>query len=272
MTIRVWGQPAAQAHGAIDAAFARITHVHDRMSFQCPGSDVSRLNRAGIGERLRIDPETVAVLRQAQAVARAARGVFDPTVAGDLVREGLLPAPAGARPPDPRATFDDVVLAEDGVVSLSRALWLDLSGIAKGHAVDRAIAALAEAGVTEACVNAGGDLRAIGRACPVALRTGFPDEALAVVTLEDGSLASSGGRAESRHAAAGQHRNGVLRMPTVPGRFACVLAQTCAVADALTKVVLALGLGAGDVLAGFGATAHLREPDGSWHALGCAAG
>lgn len=267
VTVRVGGLPAGRAHAAIDAAFSRIAHVHDRMSFHSSGSDVSRLNRAGAGACLRIDPETYAVLQQAQSVARASRGVFDPTVAADLVRVGRLPAPQGGSPPDPEARWDDVVL-EGGIVRLRRTLWLDLGGIAKGHAVDRAVAALVAAGVEEACVEAGGDLRVIGPPCPVALRTGFADEALAVVRVADGSLASSGGHADARHAAAGRHRDGALRMPAVAERFACVLAPSCAVADALTKVVLALGAGAGEALARFGAVAHLREPDGTWHALG----
>lgn len=271
MTVRVRGLPEGRAHAAVDAAFARVAEVQDRMSFYCPGSDVSRLNRAAPGECLRVDPETYAVLEQAQAIAHASHGVFDPTVAGDLVREGRLPGPEGARPPDPEARWHDVLLEEDGTVSLRRALWLDLGGIAKGHAVDRAMAALVEAGVTDACVDAGGDLRVVGPACPVSLRTGFTDETLAVVRLEDGSLASSGGCAEARHAAIGRHRDGAWRTPTTEGRFACVVAQSCAVADALTKVVLALGASAGGTLARFGATAHLREPDGTWHTIGALA-
>ena len=271
VAIRVGGQSAARAHAAIDAAFARIARIHARMSFQDGESDVSRLNQAWPGERLRVDPETYAVLDRARVIARASRGVFDPTIAGDLVGRGRLPAPREARPPDPSARWDDLILEGRGEVSLRRPVWIDLSGIAKGHAVDRAVAALAEAGVTEACVEAGGDLRVLGAAQRVALRTGFPDEAVAVVEIADGSLASSGGRADPRRAADDQHGDGLGRGPIPPGRFASVVARDCAVADALTKVVLALGPASGTVLRRFGAAAHLREPDGAWRAVGDAA-
>lgn len=268
VTIRVGGLSGPPAHHAVDAAFARIAQIHDRMSFQSLGSDVSRLNRAPAGVRIGVDPETYAVLERVQILARASEGVFDPTVAGDLVLEGRLAGPKGARLPDPEARWDDIVLEGRGEVRLRRPLWLDLSGIAKGHAVDRAVAALEQAGVAEACVDAGGDLRVVGEECPVSLRTGFPDEVVALVRIEDGSLASSGGRPDPRNAADGQHRDGACRGAVVRGRFACVLAQSCAVADALTKVVLARGPGSEAVLAQFGAAAHLREPDGTWRALG----
>lgn len=268
VAIRVGGLPAARAHAAIDAAFGRIAHIHARMSFQDDGSDVSRLNRAGAGEGLRIDPETYAVLERAQAIARASRGAFDPTVAGDLVGAGRMAAPEGARPPDPLARWDDILLEGGGAVRWRRPAWIDLSGIAKGHAVDRAVAALAESGAVQAYVEAGGDLRILGGEQPVALRTGFSDSNVAVVRIADGSLASSGGRPDPGMAAEGQHCDGAKRRLVPTGRFACVVARDCAVADALTKVVLALGPASATVLDRFGAMAHLREPDGLWSALG----
>lgn len=271
VAIRVGGLSAARAHAVIDAAFGRIAHIQARMSYHDGDSDVSRLNQARAGARLRVDPETYAVLKRAKAVARVSRGVFDPTVAADFVGAGRMSAPEGARPPDPLARWDDIILEGGGEVRLRRAAWIDLSGIAKGHAVDRAVAALSEGGAAQACVEAGGDLRILGSEQPVALRTGFPDRDVAVVRIADGSLASSGGHADPRQAAGGRHCDGVGRGAIPPGRFACVVARDCAVADALTKVVLALGPASMAVLDRFDAAAHLREPDGRWVALGSTA-
>lgn len=267
VAIRVEGLPESRAHAALDTAFAVIARVHARMNYHAPDSDVARLNRAEPGAWIPVAVETGAVLALAQRIARHSGGAFDPTVAGDLVREGCLPAPAGARPPDPGARWHDLVV-EGEAVRLRRPLWLDLSGIAKGYAVDRAVALLGAFGAQAACVDAGGDLRLFGRSQGVALRTGYPDEAVPVVRLEGGGLACSGGRPDPRNAADGQHRDGRTRRTAGGGRFACVLAETCAVADALTKVVLALGPASDPVLGEFAAAAHLREADGTWHALG----
>jgi thiamine biosynthesis lipoprotein len=270
VAIRVEGLSESRAHAAIDTAFAVIARVHDRMNFHSGDSDVARLNRAEPGARVPVAVETHAVLTLAQRIARISGGAFDPTVASDLVREGRIPAPAQARPPDPEARWYDIVV-EDDDVHLRRPLWLDLSGIAKGYAVDRAVALLGAFGAKAACVDAGGDLRLFGRPQGIALRTGFPEGTVPVVHLEGGGLACSGGGPDPRPAADGQHRHGATRGATEAGRFTCVLAGTCAVADALTKVVLALGPASGPVLREFDAAAHLRETDGRWHALGDAA-
>ena len=63
------------------------------MSFHEPDSDVSRLNRAGAGEPFSVDPQTFAVLDQARHMAEISGGIFDITVASDLVALGI-PAPA----------------------------------------------------------------------------------------------------------------------------------------------------------------------------------
>lgn len=270
VAIRVEGLPESRAHAAADLAFAVIGRVHARMNFHSLDSDVARLNRAEAGVRVPVASETGAVLTLAQRIARVSGGAFDPTVAGELVREERLPAPPQARPPDPAARWHDIVV-EDDEVHLRRPLWIDLSGIAKGYAVDRAVALLGAFGATGGCVDAGGDLRLFGRPERIVLRSGFPDATVPVVHLEGGALACSGGHPNPRHAADGQHRHGGTREPAARGRFACVLAGTCAVADALTKVVLALGPASGPVLDAFSAAAHLREPNGDWHALGAVA-
>ena len=267
VSIRVQGLPESRVHAAIDTAFAAAARVHTRMNFHSRDSDVARLNRAEAGARVPVAAETCAVLDLAQRIARASGGVFDPTVAADLVREGRLPAPAEARPPDPAARWHDIVVGDEEV-HLLKPLWLDLGGIAKGYAVDRAIVLLGAFGAKAARVDAGGDLRTFGQPETVALRTGFADDPLPVVRLEGCGVAGSGGRPDPRHAAGAQHRHGETRGPVVSGRFACVLAETCAVADALTKVVMAQGPASAPVLREFSATAYLREPEGGWRLLG----
>ena len=125
---------------------------------------------------------------------------------------------------------------------------IDFSGIAKGFAVDRAVDALRAAGVERGIVNAGGDLVAFGDAdVEVALRNpSDPSRVAAVVTLRDQAFASSGRVIDPSTG---------RPVPAIDG--ASVRASSCAIADALTKVVGVSGEAALPVLRHYGADALL---------------
>jgi len=160
--IRVEGLGSADAGCAIDRAFGEIAAVHRLMSFHEAGSDLGRLHRARIGARVSVDARTHDVLAWSLRIAAASAGAFDPTVAALQVERGRLPRPASAWRPQKLADWRDIELTGATQVRLARPLWIDLGGIAKGYAVDRAIEILVGAGATQACVNAGGDLRVAG--------------------------------------------------------------------------------------------------------------
>jgi thiamine biosynthesis lipoprotein len=276
VAVRVHGVTERRAHGAIERAFAAISEIQRLMSFQEAASDVSRINRDAARAPLTVHRHTYRVLTWAARIAQASDGIFDASVAGQLVQWGILAAPPAAPPADPSATFRDVELLSGGRVRLRRPLWLDLSGIAKGYAVDRAIAALAQSGITQACVNAGGDLRILGaHAERVALRSAVPHaDSLAMIEIAAGALATSSGHVTRRRHAnrwvsshvAGDTRHAIDARTTVS-----VLASRCVVADALTKVVLAEPHRGAKVLGRFGAGAYIHHPDypgSGWKALG----
>jgi FAD:protein FMN transferase len=245
--IRVTGLPPEGAQEAIDAAFAEIAEIHRLMSFHEPESDVSRINREAHREAVEVDARTYAVLARASAISLESGGAFDITVAPRLVRSGALPHP-WAPEPDPEANWRDVQLSCRRV-RFRRPAWMDLGGIAKGYAVDRAITVLQAFSPVETCVNAGGDLRITG--CG---RVRLGHEEAAFVDLERGSIASS-------RATDGVHIG-------APGRhFVSVAAPECIDADALTKVVLARGAASADLLARRGARAWMHDGAG-WRHIG----
>ena len=157
-------------------------------------------------------------------------------------------------------------------------LLVDLGGIAKGFAVDRAIDALRGAGVATALVNAGGDLAGFGAAPqPVDLRDPCdPRRLLGRIWLGNEALASSGRRLDASDAPLA-----VIDPRTGEGvaRFcgATVRAPSCMIADALTKLVLIAGADAAGLLADYGAEALAIAEDGmalaspGWPALDPAA-
>ena len=234
------------------------------MSFQESASDVSRMNREAARAAVAVHPHTMRVLTCAARMARLSGGVFDASIGGALVEWGLLASPAGTRP-HRDATFRDIELRGNRVY-FKRPLWVDLSGIAKGYAVDRAVAALRAAGIRSACVNAGGDLRILGAEPErVAIRTAAAAcAALAVIDLRGGALATSCGADLSRvHAGVrvGAHLCGRTRQPCDPRATVSVHAARCIIADALTKIVLADASAAALLLRRFHAVAYLHHPD-----------
>ena len=158
--IEASGLPPARLARAVDRAFAAVAQVHALMSFHEPSSELSRLNRAAHAGPVPIGGHLRRVLRAACRLSALTDGRFDVTVAPTLVRWGYLPG----SPDNTETTGDwrDIRLRNDGTVRFARPLLIDLGGIAKGYAVDLAIASLRRAGVPQACVNAGGDLRFYG--------------------------------------------------------------------------------------------------------------
>ena len=163
--IAVTNAGSGDADVAIDAAFDAVAEIHRLMSFHDPDSDVSRLNRNGSTQAVIVNRRTYQVLQMAIDLHRRSNGLFDIAVAAALQRLGLLPGPWSAMPSNPmeRATAEMIELLPKRRVRFRHPqLQIDLGGIAKGYAVDRATEVLRGHGIESGVVNAGGDLSVFG--------------------------------------------------------------------------------------------------------------
>jgi thiamine biosynthesis lipoprotein len=259
------GLPERDLDAAIEAAFVAVEKVHRLMSFHEPESDVSRLNREAASGPVSVDPWTFAVIEAATDLHRRSRGVFDVTVAPALQDLGLLPRlESSFSPPcDGSATSEAVeTLPGDRIRFRRPGVRIDLGGIAKGFAVDRARQALQAHGATGGLVNAGGDLAAFGpRAMPVHIRDPRePHRLLAQVEVLNEALASSGARFDPFGSPAAMAPAVIDARTQQPARAVAgvtVRARSCMLADALTKVAMIAGEAASDLLDGFAASALL---------------
>lgn len=241
--IAAQGASEAAVSQAISQAFAAAEIVQSLMSYHDPASDVSRLNRAGVA-CISVDPQTWHVLDVARSLSEATAGVFDVSVAPELVRYGYLPDHSGFPAPAPDAHWRHIELLPDWRVRLTRPLQIDLGGIAKGYAVDCALHALEHAGMTAGRVNAGGDLRLFGtRAETIHVR--HPRHATQLMPL---CQINAGAIATSALYYSKQQFEGRPVSPLIDARTrrvcagsgsVSVVADDCIVADALTKVVFA---------------------------------
>jgi thiamine biosynthesis lipoprotein len=243
--------PRRPADGrAIDAAFDAIGLVHRLMSVHHPDSDLGRINRYAAREEVRIHPWTARTLRWALRLNGATSGLFDCVVGHELARSGARPE--GMFDDAVPGSLADVSLSTDGVVRLRRPVGLDFGGIAKGFAVDRAITVLRHYGVRDATVDAGGDLRFIGRtAQPIFVRGTGGAAPFPIGWLSNGAVASSAGSELIRRATG---------RPVGGGMIYTIVAPRCVIADGLTKVLAQSGLADRSLLQRFGATAIVHPP------------
>jgi len=239
---------------AIDAAFGAIARVHRLMSFHDGESDVSRLNRYAASEPVIVDGWTAKVLEKARILFDASGGLFDCAVGHELMRSGRLPSQGLGHVES--GSFAAVELLSDNRVRFSAPIAIDLGGIAKGFAVDRAIVTLRAHGVREALVNAGGDMRAMGKTartihirCP-----GLDGRAVQAGLLRNAAIATSEAAATVMKQRA--------RLPAPGSHHAySVVAPTCLLADALTKVLVQTQDAHAGYFARFGAIAFVTSAD-----------
>ncbi len=183
--VELYAPDRQRAEQAANAAFRAMQDVEQRMSSFLPESELSRLNRgATAGRPVQVSPQLFEVLDFAQRVSQASEGAFDITVAPLLRAWGFLPAIAGGGEAGDQAGTDPAFLSLRkppevpaapgyGSVRLSPQtssvqythpeVEIDLGGIAKGFAVDKAVEALRHLGIRKARVSTGGStLYALG--------------------------------------------------------------------------------------------------------------
>jgi len=259
------GDSEPKLHGAIDRAFEAVARVDRTMSFHHAGSDISRVNCEAFQRKVTVDPWTWRVLRAAQKLSHESDGLFDVTVARKLMQWKYLPR---RYQNVSEANWRDIVLEKNCTVRFRQRVIIDLGGIAKGFAVDRAVEALKRAGVPSGVVNAGGDLRVLGlKSELVHLRR--PDEPMQLagaIKLCDRALATSAIYFAQRRF------GGAAVSPLLDGRTCrssrklisvSVAASACMIADALTKIVFILREKSRPLLARYHADALLLERDGA---------
>ena len=234
--IRARGR-AGRVERAVRSAFLHIARAQRRMSFHDPDSTLSRINLCAHHSAQQVDVWTWDVLRKALHLARASDGFFDVTVGARLVACGALPDHGYASLHAPIGS-DAVELLPGRRVRLHRPVVLTLDGIAKGYAVDLATACLQRAGVHQAVVNAGGDLRVFGpEPVPIAVRNAhgaLNDAGQLFNAAVASSIVAPDAQQRQRFTARLIHPKGHA-VPSIP-QIWTVRADQAWLADALTKV------------------------------------
>lgn len=141
-------------------------------STYAPESELSRFNRHPPGEPFSASPELITVLQSAREVSELSAGAFDVTVGPlvniwgfgpDLVPNGFVPGSEAINAALQQVGYEYLEIdASKGTISKSRDIYVDLSAIAKGYAVDQLGDYLAGLGLLNYFIEIGGELKMSG--------------------------------------------------------------------------------------------------------------
>ncbi len=255
LDIKVIGEDAVALDAAMDAAIAEIQRIEDMMTSWRP-SPLTRLNeQAGKGPT-KVPPELAQIIARGQAMGELTGGAFDITFAGVgklwSFKKGSRRMPGKA---ELAAALQHVdyrrikVDAQANTVEIPAGMRIGLGGIAKGYAVDRAMAVLLKHKVEHGIVNAGGDLKVLGKkqgeSWEIAIKHPRDRQrAMAVLKLSNTCLVSSGDY-ERFFEVDGKRYHHILDPRTGYPAQGCisasVLAQNAEQADALATALCVLG-------------------------------
>jgi thiamine biosynthesis lipoprotein len=211
-----------RAERLLQQAEAVLRAAEARMSTWLNDSDIGRLNAAGAGQEVPLSPETLEVLRIARQAKTQTGGAFDVTCRPlvELWRaagqRGVLPSDSELAQARAESNWDLIELTDDGGVKRRATARVDLGGIAKGWAIDRAAELLSSRGPSRSSrgedgtvpfpnavggiVDVGGDLVCFGKAAdgglwPVDIKDPAGPGRAAKLRLPGGAVCTSGGYA-----------------------------------------------------------------------------
>jgi FAD:protein FMN transferase len=162
--IEVYGPDSQALPSIADAAFDEVDRIDRLMSHYQPDSPLSLINREAARHPVSVARELFDFISESLHYTRKTAGAFDVTV-GPLMKawgffrgEGHMPSPEDLREARRHVGASHVSLDADttSIAFDQSGVELDLGGIAKGYAVDRAAAVLQSRGVTAALISAGG--------------------------------------------------------------------------------------------------------------------
>ncbi len=242
-----------ETNKTIDKAFEVMEEIDRLMSNYKEDSEVSRVNRLKENERMRLDPQTFEF-------GKLTSGAFDITVEPLLELWEFYSGGVARLPDDDKIKkalglvgYDKVVLDNSGkTVGFSKeGVRIDLGGIAKGYAVDKAIESLGNSGIRNALVEAGGDIFASGRGnASYGWRIGIQhprkgNDILANIELEDRAVATSGDYERYFVLNNKRYSHIIDPMTGYPKSYipasVTIIAQDTTTADALATAIFVLG-------------------------------
>jgi thiamine biosynthesis lipoprotein len=258
-SITLYALDKATADQAAKSAFDRVAELNRIMSDYDPQSELMQLCRKPSGVPVHVSDDLFDILQQSQKFSRLSNGAFDVTV-GPYVRlwraarkQKTLPSPEAIAAVAGSVGYQKIRLDPHAktVTLLAPNMQLDLGGIAKGYAADKALGILRRQGITRAMVAASGDI-AVGDAPPGRSGWGIgiasidsPDNGLTKALLLKNAAVSTSGDTEQFVEIDGIRYSHIVNPATGRGLTerigVTIIARNATTTDALATAVSVMG-------------------------------
>ena len=197
----LWHEDAARADECNERIFAEVRRIEALMSTYRDDSEISAINRNAATAAVEIGDELAQLLERSIYFSKLSDGAFDITYASigyayDY-RAGLQPGDDAVAAKLPAINYRHIELDGKRVRFAHPDVRIDLGGIAKGYAVDRAVDILRACGIERAMISAGGDSRIVGdrgdRPWVIGIRHPRDPDGIALrLPLADSAISTSG--------------------------------------------------------------------------------
>jgi thiamine biosynthesis lipoprotein len=228
VTITVVSNSQDSAEKAIDSAFSEIEKLEKLTNFFSSESEVSLINKnAGISG-VKVSPDILDILEKALLVSEKTRGAFDVTIGPVMTLydfyKKIRPEQGAIKKNLPLVNYRELIIDKNKstVFLRKKGMLIDLGGIAKGYAADKAVETLKRNGIHSGLVSVAGDIKAFGlkpdkRPWKIGIRSpripttppipplprvgkrgvkgdkeGFSDDIMATIELRDMAISTSG--------------------------------------------------------------------------------
>jgi thiamine biosynthesis lipoprotein len=259
VTITVVSNSKNSADKAIDTAFSEIERLEKLSNFFSSESEVSRINKNPGISGVRVSPDILDMLNKAIMVSEKTEGAFDVTI-GPVIslydfHKKIKPEESAVKKNLSLVNYRELIIDRNKSAAFlkKRGMLIDLGGIAKGYAADKAVEALKRNRINSGLVSVAGDIKAFGlkpdgKPWKIGIRNprskSKEDDVMATIELSDMAISTSGDY-ERCFILDGKRYHHLLSPKTGYPAEGCqsvsVITKECAFTDAFATGVFILG-------------------------------
>ncbi|MDM8566390.1 FAD:protein FMN transferase [Candidatus Halobeggiatoa sp. HSG11] len=258
--IKIWGVNEQVANDAINIIGKDFQTMHNNWHPWQEGllTDLNKTIANGQTWTVK-DPSLLSMLKQAQQLYNQSDGLFNPAIGklialwgfhtNDLSNNFTVPS-AKAINKLLTPSMNDIEINGEQISSKNSDVQLDFGAFAKGYAIDIAINKLKQLGINNAIVNAGGNLKAIGKKGQqpwvIGVRHPTGSGILAAITVNGEESIITSGDYERFHELEGNRYSHIIDprngKPTEELTSVTVIHKNGAIADAAATALTIAGL------------------------------
>jgi thiamine biosynthesis lipoprotein len=207
VTLSVVSESSGKAEKAMEKTFKEIEMLEKYLNNFSPDSEVSEINRQAGKNPVKVSPETMEVINRAIHISEKTKGAFDVTIGAVSklwnFHDKVKPDEKTVKQALPLVNYKNMIVNKKNqtIYLTKKEMSVDLGGIAKGYAADRAVGVLKKEGIKSGLVALAGEIKAFGlrpdkKPWRIGIQNprqkGKDDEVIATMDLTDAAISTSG--------------------------------------------------------------------------------